>query len=33
MSFPVGEYRLEIKLIDKISGQTLTHNETFTVEA
>jgi hypothetical protein len=32
-SFPVGDYRLEIKLTDKISGKTLTQNVTFTVEA
>jgi hypothetical protein len=33
MSFPVGEYRLEIKVTDKISGKSLTHNAGFTVEA
>jgi len=33
MSFPVGEYRLEIKVTDKISGKTLTQNASFTVEA
>ena len=32
-SFPVGDYRLEIKLTDKISGKTLTQNVNFTVEA
>ena len=32
-SFPVGDYRLEIKLTDKISGKTLTQNLNFTVEA
>ena len=32
-SFPAGEYRLEIKLTDAISGDTLTHNANFTVEA
>ena len=32
-SFPVGEYRLEIKITDKVSGQTLTQNSTFTVES
>ncbi len=32
-SFPVGEFRLEIKLTDEVSGETLTHNENFTVEA
>jgi hypothetical protein len=33
MSFPVGEYRLEIKVTDKISGKSLTQNASFTVEA
>lgn len=33
MSFPVGEYRLEIKVTDKVSGKTLTHNANFTIEA
>jgi hypothetical protein len=33
MSFPVGEYRLEIKITDKVSGKTLTQNANFTVEA
>jgi hypothetical protein len=32
-SFPVGDYRLEIKLTDKLSGKTLTQNLNFTVEA
>jgi hypothetical protein len=32
-SFPVGEYRLEIKLTDQISGETLTTSTSFTVEA
>ncbi len=32
-SFPVGEYRLEIKLTDAISGETLTSNASFIVEA
>lgn len=32
-SFPAGEYRLEIKITDTISGKTLTQNTTFTVEA
>jgi hypothetical protein len=32
-SFPVGDYRLEIKLTDKISGKTVTQNLSFTVEA
>jgi len=32
-SFPVGEYRLEFKITDKISGKTLTENATFIVES
>ena len=32
-SFPVGEYRLEIKLTDTISGETLTTDANFSVEA
>jgi hypothetical protein len=32
MSFPAGDYRLEIKITDKISGKTLTQNTNFTVE-
>jgi hypothetical protein len=32
-SFQPAEYRLEIKLTDKVSGKTLIHNATFTVEA
>jgi len=32
-SFPVGDYRLEIKLTDNFSGKTLTQNLDFTVEA
>jgi hypothetical protein len=32
-SFPAGEYRTEIKITDKLSGKTLTHNATFTVQA
>ena len=32
-SFPAGEYRLEIKLIDSISGETLIHSQAFFVEA
>ena len=32
-SFPEGEYRLEVTITDKLSGQTLTQNATFTVEA
>ncbi len=33
MSFPPGDYRLEIKITDKASGKTLTQNVNFTVEA
>ena len=33
MSFPAGDYRLEIKITDKVSGKTLTQNANFTVEA
>lgn len=33
MSFPTGDYRLEIKITDKFSGKTLTQNASFTVEA
>ena len=32
-SFPLGDFRLEIKLTDRISGKTLTQNLSFTVEA
>jgi hypothetical protein len=32
-SFPEGEFRLEIKVTDKLSGKTLTHNVTFVVTA
>jgi hypothetical protein len=32
-SFPEGDYRLEIKITDKISGKTLTQNTTFSVVA
>jgi hypothetical protein len=32
-SFPEGEYRLEIKVSDKISGKTVTHNIKFVVTA
>ena len=32
-SFPAGDYRLEIKVTDKMSGKTLTQNVNFTVEA
>ena len=33
MSFPAGDYRLEIKITDKASGKALTQNVTFTVNA
>jgi hypothetical protein len=32
-SFPEGEYRLEIKVTDKLSGKTITHNVKFVVTA
>jgi hypothetical protein len=32
-SFPEGEYRLEVKVTDKLSGKVLTHNLPFTVAA
>jgi len=32
-SFPVGDYRVEFKITDRISGKTLTENVNFTVEA
>jgi hypothetical protein len=32
-SFPEGEWRLEIKVTDKISGKTVTHNVKFVVTA
>jgi hypothetical protein len=32
-SFPAGEYRVELKVTDKLSGKTLTQNATFTVQA
>jgi hypothetical protein len=32
-SFPEGDYRLEIKVTDKIAGQSLTRNVNFTVTA
>jgi hypothetical protein len=32
-SFPVGNYRLEIKVTDKVSGKTLTENVNFGVTA
>lgn len=32
-SFPEGEYRLEIKVTDKLSGKTVTHNVKFFVTA
>jgi hypothetical protein len=30
-SFAPGEYRLEVKVNDKVSGQSLTRNVAFTV--
>jgi hypothetical protein len=32
-SFPEGDYRLEIKVTDKVSGKTMTQNATFSVVA
>jgi hypothetical protein len=32
-SFPEGDYRLEIKITDKVSGKALTENEAFSVVA
>jgi len=32
-SFPAGDYRLEIKITDKLSTKTLTQNANFTVES
>jgi hypothetical protein len=32
-SFPEGDYRLEIKITDKVSGKTLTENANFSVVA
>jgi hypothetical protein len=32
-SFPEGEYRLEIKVNDKLSGKSVTHNVVFFVTA
>jgi hypothetical protein len=32
-SFPVGNYRLEVKVTDKVSGKTLTENVNFAVAA
>jgi len=32
-SFPEGEYRLEIKVTDKLSGKSVTHNVVFVVAA
>lgn len=32
-SFPAGDYRLEVKITDKLSGQSLTQNAEFTVES
>ena len=31
-SFPVGDYRLEIKITDKAANKTLTHDIKFTVK-
>ncbi len=32
-SFPEGDYRVEIKITDKVSGKTLTQNANFSVVA
>lgn len=32
-SFPAGDYRLEIKITDKLSGMALTQNAEFTIES
>jgi hypothetical protein len=32
-SFPAGDYRLEVKVTDKVSGKELIQNTTFTVES
>jgi hypothetical protein len=32
-SFPEGEWRLEIKVTDKLSGKSVTHNVKFVVTA
>lgn len=32
-TFAAGDYRVEVKITDKLSGKTLTQNATFTVEA
>jgi hypothetical protein len=32
-SFPEGEYRLEVKVVDKLGNKTLTDNVPFTVVA
>jgi hypothetical protein len=32
-SFPEGDFRLELKITDKISGKTLTRESTFSVAA
>jgi hypothetical protein len=32
-SFPAGDYRVEVKITDKLSGKMLTQNATFTVQA
>jgi hypothetical protein len=33
LSFPPGDYRLEIKITDKPSGKTVTQNVNFSVAA
>ncbi len=32
-NFPVGDYRLEFKVTDKVSNKTVTQNVNFTVTA
>jgi hypothetical protein len=32
-SFPAGDYRLEVKVTDKISGKSITRDVNFTVTA
>ena len=32
-SFPEGDYRLEIKIVDKVTGKTKIENSLFTVTA
>jgi hypothetical protein len=32
-SFPEGDFRLEIKITDKVSGKTMTQNANFSVVA